>query len=89
MPTVSGLLTRLSSSEGFLVIETTQDIVIRYNRFNTLSITMGPRMQNKVCGLCGNYNGDPTDDYITSRGKLALSALELAQSWKTNGVQNR
>lgn len=43
----------------------------------------------KVCGLCGNFNGDPTDDYITSRGKPAVSALELAQSWKTNGMQNR
>lgn len=82
-------MTRVSTSEGFLVIDTPQDIQVRYNRFNTLSITMGPRLQNKVCGLCGNFNGDPTDDYITSRGKPALSALELAQSWKTNGMQNR
>lgn len=82
-------MTRVSTSEGFLVIDTPQDIQVRYNRFNTLSITMGPRLQNKVCGLCGNFNGDPTDDYITSRGKPAVSALELAQSWKTNGMQNR
>uniref|UniRef100_A0AAY4DW95 Tectorin alpha n=1 Tax=Denticeps clupeoides TaxID=299321 RepID=A0AAY4DW95_9TELE len=88
VPFVTGLNTRLSTSEGFLVIDTVQDIQVRYNRFNTLSITMGPRLQNKVCGLCGNFNGDPTDDYITSRGKPAVSALELAQSWKTNGMQN-
>uniref|UniRef100_A0A3B3QDX7 Tectorin alpha n=1 Tax=Paramormyrops kingsleyae TaxID=1676925 RepID=A0A3B3QDX7_9TELE len=88
VPFVTGLMTRVSTSEGFLVIDTVQDIQVRYNRFNTLSITMGPRLQNKVCGLCGNFNGDPTDDYITSRGKAALSALELAQSWKTNGMQN-
>lgn len=89
VPFVTGLMTRVSTSEGFLVIDTPQDIQVRYNRFNTLSITMGPRLQNKVCGLCGNFNGDPTDDYITSRGKPAVSALELAQSWKTNGMQNR
>ncbi|XP_016141424.1 alpha-tectorin [Sinocyclocheilus grahami] len=88
VPFVTGLMTRVSTSEGFLVIDTPQDIQVRYNRFNTLSITMGPRLQNKVCGLCGNFNGDPTDDYITSRGKPAVSALELAQSWKTNGMQN-
>lgn len=82
-------MTRLSTSEGFIVIDTPQDIQVRYNRFNTLSITMGQRLQNKVCGLCGNFNGDPSDDYITSRGKPAASALELAQSWKTNGMQNR
>ncbi|KAK1153453.1 alpha-tectorin [Acipenser oxyrinchus oxyrinchus] len=89
VPFVTGLQTRVSSSEGFLVIDTIQDIQIRYNRFNVLRITMGERLQNKVCGLCGNYNGDPTDDYITSRGKPAVSSLELAQSWKTNGMQNR
>ncbi|KAG7484830.1 hypothetical protein MATL_G00054680 [Megalops atlanticus] len=88
VPFVTGLMTRLSTSEGFLVIDTVQDIQVRYNRFNTLTISMGPRLQNKVCGLCGNFNGDPTDDYITSRGKPAVSALELAQSWKTNGMQN-
>ncbi|KAF7688705.1 hypothetical protein HF521_013512 [Silurus meridionalis] len=88
VPFVTGLMTRVSTSEGFLVIDTPQDIQVRYNRFNTLSITMGPRLQNKVCGLCGNFNGDASDDYITSRGKPALSALELAQSWKTNGMQN-
>ncbi|XP_066570353.1 alpha-tectorin [Amia ocellicauda] len=88
VPFVTGLMTRVSSSEGFLVIDTVQDIQVRYNRFNTLRISMGPRLNNKVCGLCGNYNGDPTDDYITSRGKPAVSALELAQSWKTNGMQN-
>ncbi|KAI4800156.1 hypothetical protein KUCAC02_014979, partial [Chaenocephalus aceratus] len=88
VPFLTGLMTRLSTSEGFLVIDTPQDIQIRYNRFNTLSITMGQRLQNKVCGLCGNFNGDPGDDYITSRGKPAVSALELAQSWKTNGMQN-
>lgn len=82
-------MTRLSTSEGFIVIDTLQDIQVRYNHFNTLSITMGQRLQNKVCGLCGNFNGDPSDDYITSRGKPAVSALELAQSWKTNGMQNR
>lgn len=82
-------MTRLSASEGFIVIDTPQDIQVRYNHFNTLSITMGQRLQNKVCGLCGNFNGDPGDDYITSRGKPAASALELAQSWKTNGMRNR
>uniref|UniRef100_A0A8C6SH00 Tectorin alpha n=1 Tax=Neogobius melanostomus TaxID=47308 RepID=A0A8C6SH00_9GOBI len=88
MPFQTGLMTRLTTSEGFLVIDTPQDIQVRYNRFNTLSITMGQRLQNKVCGLCGNFNGDANDDYTTSRGKPATSALELAQSWKTNGMQN-
>ncbi|TNM84474.1 hypothetical protein fugu_008652, partial [Takifugu bimaculatus] len=88
VPFLTGQMTRLSTSEGFIIIDTAQDIQVRYNHFSTLSIAMGQRLQNKVCGLCGNFNGDPSDDYITSRGKPAVSALELAQSWKTNGMQN-
>ncbi|GCB75225.1 hypothetical protein scyTo_0016389, partial [Scyliorhinus torazame] len=49
---------------------------------------MGERLQNKVCGLCGNFNGNPNDDDLTSRGKPAKTILELAKSWKTNGMQN-
>ncbi|XP_019725167.1 alpha-tectorin isoform X1 [Hippocampus comes] len=89
MPFVTGLMTRLSASEGFVDIDSPQDIRLRYNRFNTLSVSMGARLQDKLCGLCGNFNGDPADDYITSTGRAAGSALELAQSWKTNGIQDR
>lgn len=49
LPFVTGLMMRISTSEGFLVIDTPQDIQVRYNRFNTLSIAMGQRLQNKVC----------------------------------------
>ncbi|XP_061607135.1 alpha-tectorin isoform X3 [Phyllopteryx taeniolatus] len=89
VPFVTGLMTRLSASEGFIDIDSPQDIRVRYNRFNTLSVSMGARLQDKLCGLCGNFNGDPGDDYITSTGGEAASALELAQSWKTNGMQHR
>ncbi|XP_077448968.1 alpha-tectorin isoform X1 [Stigmatopora argus] len=89
LPFVTGMMTQLSSSEGFVDIESPQEIRVRYNRFNTLSVSMGARLRDKLCGLCGNFNGDPGDDYITSTGAAAASALELARSWKTNGMQDR
>uniref|UniRef100_A0A4W3GVP4 Tectorin alpha n=1 Tax=Callorhinchus milii TaxID=7868 RepID=A0A4W3GVP4_CALMI len=88
IPVVTGLSTKISRSEGFLIIDTLQDIQIRYNGFNLLSITMGERLRNKVCGLCGNFNGNPHDDDLTSLGKSAQNVIELAKSWKTNGMQH-
>ncbi|NXE41640.1 TECTA protein, partial [Ptilorrhoa leucosticta] len=87
IPFVTGLSTKIFSQEGFLVIDSSPDIQIRYNGFNVIKITIGERLQNKVCGLCGNFNGDRTDDYATLRGKPAVSSVVLAQSWKTNGMQ--
>lgn len=89
IPFVTGLATKIFSQEGFLVIDSSPDIQIRYNGFNIIKITLGERLQNKVCGLCGNFNGDRTDDYATLRGKPAVSSVVLAQSWKTNGMQKR
>ncbi|XP_043931083.1 alpha-tectorin [Protopterus annectens] len=87
IPFITGLGIKIYSSEGFLVIDTNQDIQIKYNGFNFLKITISERLQNKVCGLCGNFNGDPFDDYVTLRGKPVVSSVGLAQSWKTNGMQ--
>lgn len=89
IPFVTGLSTKIYSLEGFLVIDTSPDIQIHYNGFNVIKIAISERLQNKVCGLCGNFNGDHTDDYVTLRGKPVVSSVFLAQSWKTNGMQKR
>uniref|UniRef100_A0A8C5SFY2 Tectorin alpha n=1 Tax=Laticauda laticaudata TaxID=8630 RepID=A0A8C5SFY2_LATLA len=89
IPFVTGLSTKIYSLEGFLVIDTSPDIQIHYNGFNIIKIAISERLQNKVCGLCGNFNGDYTDDYVTLRGKPVVSSVFLAQSWKTNGMQKR
>ncbi|XP_063799566.1 alpha-tectorin [Pseudophryne corroboree] len=89
VPFVTGLSTKIYNMEGFLVIDTSPDIQIHYNGFNIIKITISERLQNKVCGLCGNFNGDLTDDYVTLRGKPVVSSVVLAQSWKTNGMQKR
>lgn len=89
VPFITGLATKIYSREGFLVIDTSPDIQIFYNGYNVIKISISERLQNKVCGLCGNFNGDLTDDYVTLRGKPVVSSVVLAQSWKTNGMQKR
>ena len=37
----------------------------------------------KVAGLCGNYNGDDSDDFIPSYGGMPVtSPVEFGDSWK-------
>ena len=38
-----------------------------------------------MCGLCGNYNGNKTDDFTTRRGRLVKLTRRFARSWMVGG----
>ena len=40
---------------------------------------------SKTCGLCGNMNGDPTDDMLARKTKIQMeSALEFGDTWEVD-----
>ncbi|XP_067172896.1 IgGFc-binding protein-like [Apteryx mantelli] len=49
-----------------------------------LVVKIPSKLSNKVCGLCGNSNGDPRDDATTPDGLLASDPVELGRSWKVD-----
>ncbi|XP_051018734.1 IgGFc-binding protein-like [Acomys russatus] len=64
------------------VIELDFGLVVTYDWDSQLTMSLPKRFQNEVCGLCGNYNGDPADDFLTPGWEQAPDALEFANSWK-------
>lgn len=38
-----------------------------------------------TCGLCGNFNGNPNDDFQTPSGLTVTSPSDFATSWKVPG----
>uniref|UniRef100_A0A7N4P0N7 VWFD domain-containing protein n=1 Tax=Sarcophilus harrisii TaxID=9305 RepID=A0A7N4P0N7_SARHA len=69
-----------SGTQG--VIEMDFGLRVTYNWDCRLSLTLPSRFQNEVCGLCGNYNGNPADDFLKQDETLATDAVEFAESWK-------
>lgn len=41
-------------------------------------------IQETICGLCGNYNGNMKDDFETRSKYVASNELEFVNSWKEN-----
>ncbi|XP_039866517.1 alpha-tectorin-like [Simochromis diagramma] len=39
----------------------------------------------KKCGLCGNFNGNPNDDFHTPSGTIVTSPDEFGRAWKVPG----
>ncbi|XP_054854868.1 IgGFc-binding protein-like [Eublepharis macularius] len=67
---------------GQLVIETDFGLNLYYDWNYYLVVKATAAFQGHVCGLCGNYNGDPNDDFVTSSGGLATDPMEFGKSWK-------
>uniref|UniRef100_A0ABM5ESF2 Alpha-tectorin-like n=1 Tax=Pogona vitticeps TaxID=103695 RepID=A0ABM5ESF2_9SAUR len=72
----------LSHRGNQLVIETQFGLKVYYDWNYYLVVKVTPAFRNHLCGLCGNYNGDPNDDFITSSGKVATNTVEFGKSWK-------
>ncbi|KAF7699418.1 hypothetical protein HF521_004160 [Silurus meridionalis] len=72
------LIVHLWSDEfGFSVhIDPTHNIQIKLSKQN----------QNRTCGLCGNFNSAPGDDYTAQEGFLTDNSYDFANSWALNGA---
>lgn len=57
-------------------------LVVSYDWDCQLALSLPTRFQGQVYGLCGNYNGNATDDFLTPDGEQAPNVVEFANSWK-------
>ena len=46
-----------------------------------VEVTVSQIWENELCGLCGNFNNDATDDFETPSGSLALTENAFGNSW--------
>uniref|UniRef100_A0A4W3HIR1 VWFD domain-containing protein n=1 Tax=Callorhinchus milii TaxID=7868 RepID=A0A4W3HIR1_CALMI len=58
------------------------ELIIIWNKNMNAYITITRISEFSVCGLCGNYNGNLDDEYITQSKSLASNVLYFANSWK-------
>lgn len=71
-----GSATRVNATNGALNI-------IWNNVFNVEILVYG-RYRKKVVGLCGTYNDDRSDDFLTSSNMTAENPTAFGNSWKTD-----
>ncbi|XP_075763600.1 IgGFc-binding protein-like [Pelodiscus sinensis] len=73
---------RLYQSGASVVIQTDFSLSVSYDWGSSLVVKLSSSFWESVSGLCGNYNGDPGDDFATPAGTLAASPVEFGRSWK-------
>ncbi|XP_078613391.1 IgGFc-binding protein-like [Branchiostoma floridae x Branchiostoma japonicum] len=66
----------------YVVIEATFGLKVSYDGSHRVEVTVPDTYQDTLCGLCGNYNGDKTDELLTPDGSIAADVVQFGNSWR-------
>ncbi|XP_068115744.1 mucin-5AC-like [Hyperolius riggenbachi] len=67
----------------YLVIETKIGLVIVWDRRTSIFIHLSIAYKGKVCGLCGNFDGNSNNDFTTRAGCSVKDVKIFRDSWKS------
>ncbi|XP_053087183.1 alpha-tectorin isoform X3 [Pangasianodon hypophthalmus] len=77
-------LAEIYHEQNFIVVNASHELMVYFDGRFTLLVRLGPGFHGSVCGMCGNNNGDPTDDKTLPDGALAPNDAVFGNSWKSN-----
>ncbi|GAB6018789.1 hypothetical protein CHUAL_000453 [Chamberlinius hualienensis] len=74
------------TQEGYTVtVKTEIGVSIVWDGDSFLEVSVPSKFKKKLCGLCGNYNNDSSDEFLTRKGRLAPNAAAFGRSWQIGG----
>ena len=77
----SGGVQVLRSGGRTHVILTIHGVRIFWDGAFRVEVTVSKMWQNKLCGLCGNYNSNASDDFMAPNGDLLTTPDAFGNSW--------
>jgi len=69
------------------VILPTIGVRIFWNGRWRVEVTVSKEWANRVCGLCGNFNGNGADDFQDPDGNAVATPNEFGESWETGDTR--
>ncbi|KFW70233.1 Mucin-5B, partial [Pygoscelis adeliae] len=70
----------------YLVIETTNGLILMWDKKTSIFIKLSPDFKGQICGLCGNYDGNGINDFTTRSQSVVENVLEFGNSWKVSST---
>ncbi|XP_058435325.1 LOW QUALITY PROTEIN: mucin-5AC [Marmota monax] len=66
----------------YLVVDTDAGLVLLWDRRTSIFLRLSPEFKGRVCGLCGNFDGNALNDFTTRSQAVVSDVLEFGNSWK-------
>lgn len=63
-----------------------EDLQMDWDGRGQLLVKLSPVYSGKTCGLCGNYNGNKGDDFLTPAGLVEPLVVDFGNAWKLQGA---
>ncbi|XP_041795247.1 mucin-5AC-like [Chelmon rostratus] len=73
---------RYSTMGIYQVIEANNGLILMWDRTTSLYMKLSPKYKGRVCGLCGNYDGNANNDFMTRCHAVVVNPLVFGNSWK-------
>ncbi|XP_038624170.1 zonadhesin [Tachyglossus aculeatus] len=83
-PSSLGSGVTVSVSGRFIVVASGSDLEVRYDGEHHADVRVARRYRDQTCGLCGDFDGDGTDDLQFPNGTLAPGPGPFGDSWATD-----
>ncbi|KAF7224520.1 von Willebrand factor isoform X2 [Nothobranchius furzeri] len=84
-PMHHGHLHIVRSAQSSVSVKFGVDLRLDWDGRGRVLLKLGPRWAGQTCGLCGNYNGNHGDDFLSGSGLVEASPQVFGQAWRING----
>ena len=78
---ISGEVEVVRSGRRLHIMLRTLGVRVSWDGLYRVDVTVSTNWRGRLCGLCGNYNGDPNDDFLTPSGSVESTANSFGLSW--------
>uniref|UniRef100_UPI00398ED5C1 kielin/chordin-like protein isoform X4 n=1 Tax=Pristiophorus japonicus TaxID=55135 RepID=UPI00398ED5C1 len=65
----------------YVILRSLEGLSITWDGNSFIEINVPGSLQSRMCGLCGNFNGNSSDDFVLPGGEVASSPIEFGSSW--------
>lgn len=69
---------------GNYVIKTDFGLRVTYDLYYYVTVTVPGSYRNKTCGLCGNFDGTPSNDFRLHDGSITHDVNVFGSAWKVD-----
>nr|XP_048289896.1 zonadhesin isoform X4 [Myodes glareolus] len=76
----------ITTEDVYTIVTIKDEVQVKFESNNFLDIKISASSNGKVCGVCGNFNGEEEDELMTSHDELTQDEQEFMDSWKDKDI---